>query len=183
MFNRRRRSRAETFGQVYALEVVPVTRWMLSPSIAALVRCFVCWETPCQLHHWTYERLGNERLEDLVWLCRRHHQGVHTAHEQKDAPLHRAHVDQRAHYLFNQVRPRLGELTTRTQAAVDQGRFSNVSGTVAFVDGWLLDDHNSLHLRFRTREDQPVDVVLTFPDGVTAEVETWQLRPYRHAAA
>jgi hypothetical protein len=36
MFNRRRRSRVETFGQAYALGVGAVMRWMLPSSIPAL---------------------------------------------------------------------------------------------------------------------------------------------------
>lgn len=32
-----------------------------------------------QVHHLTYERFGNERLEDLVTLCDDCHKGVHVA--------------------------------------------------------------------------------------------------------
>src|SRR4051794_40249487 len=39
--------------------------------------CAACDRSPVELHHWTYERLGREWLEDLVALCRRHHEEVH----------------------------------------------------------------------------------------------------------
>lgn len=39
--------------------------------------CVLCNATPVNVHHRTYERLGNERLDDLIVLCepchRRHH--------------------------------------------------------------------------------------------------------------
>lgn len=39
--------------------------------------CLVCGEAMVELHHRTYKNLGNERLSDLVPLCRLHHQEVH----------------------------------------------------------------------------------------------------------
>src|SRR5574341_2115 len=33
----------------------------------------VCGEKPIDVHHKTYERIGNERLSDLIPLCRKHH--------------------------------------------------------------------------------------------------------------
>lgn len=41
------------------------------------MNCVLCGITPIQLHHHTYVRLGNERLEDVTPLCRPHHIGVH----------------------------------------------------------------------------------------------------------
>lgn len=39
--------------------------------------CYVCGTSNnLELHHLTYERFGQERLEDLVPLCRAHHQEV-----------------------------------------------------------------------------------------------------------
>lgn len=42
--------------------------------------CRACGTTrgPIQLHHMTYERLGNERLGDLVALCSNCHKEVET---------------------------------------------------------------------------------------------------------
>ena len=40
-------------------------------------RCYFCKITKVQLHHKSYARLGNENLEDLVEVCRKHHRGVH----------------------------------------------------------------------------------------------------------
>ncbi len=44
-----------------------------------LQECFVCGSTEFELHHHNYVRLGNEALEDVVPLCREHHQAVHKA--------------------------------------------------------------------------------------------------------
>jgi hypothetical protein len=40
--------------------------------------CHVCNVARVDLHHKTYKRLGNERLTDLVPLCRDHHTEAHT---------------------------------------------------------------------------------------------------------
>jgi len=29
------------------------------------------------IHHHTYDRLGNEQLEDLIAVCRTHHSAIH----------------------------------------------------------------------------------------------------------
>jgi hypothetical protein len=42
-------------------------------------RCAVCHDPAYQLHHRTYRRLGRERLDDLLPLCRRHHDELHAA--------------------------------------------------------------------------------------------------------
>lgn len=39
--------------------------------------CAVCSGGPIQLHHNTYERLGNELFSDMTPLCREHHEAVH----------------------------------------------------------------------------------------------------------
>ena len=41
-------------------------------------RCVVCnTKINLQIHHLTYERFGNELLDDLVTLCETHHKQVH----------------------------------------------------------------------------------------------------------
>ena len=40
--------------------------------------CLVCFDPNVDLHHRTYSRLGDERLDDLVALCRRHHEEIHS---------------------------------------------------------------------------------------------------------
>lgn len=40
-------------------------------------KCRLCHRTDTQLHHVTYERLGCEKLDDVVPLCRTHHVAVH----------------------------------------------------------------------------------------------------------
>jgi hypothetical protein len=40
-------------------------------------RCAVCHDPAYELHHRTYRRLGEERLDDLVPLCGRHHDELH----------------------------------------------------------------------------------------------------------
>lgn len=37
-----------------------------------------------QVHHTTYENLGNEKLQDLLLLCRRCHYKTYHRHRQKD---------------------------------------------------------------------------------------------------
>lgn len=40
--------------------------------------CAVCGSKhSLNVHHKTYKRLGNEKLRDLVVLCRKHHKKVH----------------------------------------------------------------------------------------------------------
>jgi hypothetical protein len=41
--------------------------------------CAVCGTPRYQLHHRTYERLGAERLSDLLPLCSTHHEALHRA--------------------------------------------------------------------------------------------------------
>lgn len=41
-------------------------------------RCLCCGTSRnVDLHHISYERLGNEALSDLAWLCRRCHEQTH----------------------------------------------------------------------------------------------------------
>jgi hypothetical protein len=39
--------------------------------------CEVCGSLKYQLHHLTYERRGNELLDDVVPLCWKHHKEIH----------------------------------------------------------------------------------------------------------
>ena len=40
-------------------------------------RCRTCWSTKrLEVHHCTYDRLGREKLDDLITLCRDCHQAV-----------------------------------------------------------------------------------------------------------
>ena len=39
--------------------------------------CRVCHAPNVDLHHKTYARLGNEKLDDLIPLCRDHHDELH----------------------------------------------------------------------------------------------------------
>jgi hypothetical protein len=55
-------------------------------------RCTICGEPRYELHHITYERIGDERLSDVVALCRAHHQRAH-AREKKGTPLRTAHLE------------------------------------------------------------------------------------------
>lgn len=41
-------------------------------------QCNMCDETGClDLHHMTYERIGNEPFEDLLYLCKSCHRTIH----------------------------------------------------------------------------------------------------------
>lgn len=43
--------------------------------------CSMCESTTwIDLHHITYNRIGNERDEDLIWLCRTCHKKIHAIH-------------------------------------------------------------------------------------------------------
>jgi hypothetical protein len=39
--------------------------------------CLVCWDPNVDLHHKTYKRVGEEKLTDLIPLCRFHHDLAH----------------------------------------------------------------------------------------------------------
>tara|TARA_Y100000310_G_scaffold345405_1_gene464595 strand:+ start:3477 stop:4070 length:594 start_codon:yes stop_codon:yes gene_type:complete len=54
-------------------------------------RCFICdiSKKIIELHHITYERMGNELDKDLVWLCQKHHAKVH---RYKKMPLDKRHL-------------------------------------------------------------------------------------------
>lgn len=39
--------------------------------------CVFCKNKKVQLHHKTYKNIGNEKLKDLVEVCRRHHKAIH----------------------------------------------------------------------------------------------------------
>jgi hypothetical protein len=88
----------------------------------------VCWRPGCQIHHRSYRNRGRERIEDLVWLCDRHHKAVHTLVEILDRRLADAHVEEREQYFRNRIRERAADLRDRTQAAVDAGRFESATG-------------------------------------------------------
>jgi hypothetical protein len=49
-------------------------------------KCIVCFDPNVDLHHRTYKRLGDEKLTDLVPLCREHHADTH-ALDQKQRNL------------------------------------------------------------------------------------------------
>ena len=54
------------------------------------VCCEVCGEEDWDdLHHLTYDRMGEERHEDLVALCRPHHEGMHRAYDAWPVAEHR----------------------------------------------------------------------------------------------
>ncbi len=41
--------------------------------------CVVCGATQFDLHHLDYEQLGHETYEDVIPLCRTHHDRIHNA--------------------------------------------------------------------------------------------------------
>ncbi|MDB5531541.1 MAG: hypothetical protein JWR51_4644 [Devosia sp.] len=60
-----------------------------------LFKGWVCHSLGCDgkgelsLHHWTYARLGNEQLSDLILVCRDCHQHIHRL-ERRGLPLDEA---------------------------------------------------------------------------------------------
>jgi hypothetical protein len=71
----------------YTVTGQPYKLYLRSPEWAEVKRryrssklpqtCVVCGSKKVDLHHKTYERLGKERLTDLVPLCRSHHKWLH----------------------------------------------------------------------------------------------------------
>ena len=53
--------------------------------------CFVCGNKRFELHHKTYQRLGEELLADLVPLCRRCHKSTHRVEKEHLVPLGVSH--------------------------------------------------------------------------------------------
>jgi hypothetical protein len=49
--------------------------------------CAVCAQPRYEHHHRSYERLGAERLSDLIALCHAHHQALHRAHRRAGGEL------------------------------------------------------------------------------------------------
>lgn len=41
-------------------------------------KCIKCGDFPVDIHHLTYERLGDELMEDIIPLCRECHAGAHS---------------------------------------------------------------------------------------------------------
>lgn len=56
-----------------------------------LQTCFACGQENVVLHHRTYERLGHERLSDVVPLCQAHHIEVHKLVNRGEVTLWDAH--------------------------------------------------------------------------------------------
>jgi hypothetical protein len=52
-----------------------------------LQKCAICGDEKVDLHHRTYNRLGFERLTDLIPLCREHHGEVHQFYAEHDYNL------------------------------------------------------------------------------------------------
>lgn len=53
--------------------------------------CVGCLERKYQLHHWTYERLGNERCSDVIPLCEGCHHDVHAYSKAKGVSIRHTH--------------------------------------------------------------------------------------------
>lgn len=61
-------------------------------------KCWICGsEEAVHLHHVSYERIGRERDEDLLPLCRKHHRGLHTHMKHYRARLETAHLKYAEH--------------------------------------------------------------------------------------
>lgn len=70
-------------------------RFFASPSVEHV--CVVCGSERVQLHHRTYERLGRERLTDLVPLCAEHHTEAHRIRSMRKRPKATATAKQLAY--------------------------------------------------------------------------------------
>ena len=68
--------------------------------------CIVCRDVNVDLHHKTYQRLGEEKLTDLVPLCRNHHDQLHDEGLNLwDGPgiLYKRELEERSNGRFNSV--------------------------------------------------------------------------------
>lgn len=82
----------------YTVDGVPYRVYVRSDAWAAVKaryrksklpqKCVVCQSAVVDIHHKTYDRLGAERLTDLVPLCRKHHDRVHERVGEGTASIH-----------------------------------------------------------------------------------------------
>jgi len=74
------RQREEESRWAFHRRYLRTKRWKYTKFIRGAVTlpqvCFCGKRWDLDAHHVTYERLGNEALEDLVFLCREHHDAV-----------------------------------------------------------------------------------------------------------
>ena len=56
-------------------------------SAGQKMSCLLCSKGPIQLHHQTYQRLGSERLGDVVPVCRQHHEAIHAWLKDRQKPV------------------------------------------------------------------------------------------------
>jgi hypothetical protein len=68
---------AKTYKEYLKTEHWRILRWRFFDSSYSHGRCYFCQSRRVQLHHKTYERLGDENLSDLVEVCAEHHIAVH----------------------------------------------------------------------------------------------------------
>lgn len=69
--------------------------------------CFICKANEdLDVHHKTYERLGDEAPQDLLTLCRMHHDWLHVRQREARWPLEDAHL-----ILLDEIEARRCELS------------------------------------------------------------------------
>jgi hypothetical protein len=75
------KERLQKLGLKSYREYITSNRWISTRdhyrASKALKTCVVCRDPNVELHHKTYQRLGRERLTDLVPLCQTHHDELH----------------------------------------------------------------------------------------------------------
>jgi hypothetical protein len=69
---------------------------------SVLHECYVCGSPHYELHHWTYSRIGNESMYDVIPLCATHHKDAHKATKQGVA-LAQAHSWVKSRFLRNEL--------------------------------------------------------------------------------
>lgn len=52
--------------------------------------CWICGEAGVETHHLNYARVSHEKIEDLVFLCRKHHQKIHDLVHREKISIHKA---------------------------------------------------------------------------------------------
>ncbi len=90
--------------------------------------CFVCGtDSNICLHHLTYENLGKEEDEDLIWLCKGHHKEIHTEKgKQVSKPPADKHIEMKNAYVPGQAPVILEEPFKQTDIRSLEKKLSSV---------------------------------------------------------
>jgi len=126
--------------------------------------CFICGDSPAELHHVTYARLGRERPEDLVALCRSHHHGVTTLIDTYRYSFAYAHEHERSAWWKVRESELLNALSKRVVAPGSPFKGQGPLESVRLVRGEYCRAPILCHCR--PQGGAAYDVFMTFPGKV-----------------